>query len=146
MRMSGARFAAASIPAKATVAITGGFDTTDDVLGFISGGGFSGTYDSGTGILTITGNKSLADYQAALRSVTYENTSSTPPQVPREISFTITDQHGTDSNTDTRDINITQVNDPPVNALPAAGALNLDEDDDVTVNNAFRPAGPLSLP
>jgi hypothetical protein len=31
--------------------------------------GITGTYDSGTGILTLTGTASVADYQAALRAV-----------------------------------------------------------------------------
>ena len=42
-----------------------------DLLGFTNQNGISGIYNSGTGVLTLTGSASVANYQAAIRSITY---------------------------------------------------------------------------
>jgi hypothetical protein len=52
------------------VSITSGF-LADDMLNFINQNGISGSYNSGTGVLTLTGNSTLANYQTALQSITY---------------------------------------------------------------------------
>jgi hypothetical protein len=62
----------------ATVAITSGFAAGEDVLGFTDQNGITGSYEPVTGVLTLTGSATLADYQTALRLVTYENTSEVP--------------------------------------------------------------------
>src|SRR5204863_662099 len=59
----------------ATVSITAGFASGQDVLGFANQNGISGAYDAATGVLTLSGTSSVANYQTALRSVTYVNTS-----------------------------------------------------------------------
>jgi hypothetical protein len=90
----------------AEVEITGNYNASEDVLAFVDQNGITGSWSSGTGILTLTGSASFADYQTALRSVTYENTeASTPDQNTRTISITVNDGSN-DSNTETRDINI----------------------------------------
>ncbi len=43
-----------------------------DVLGFTDQNGITGAYDSGTGVLTLTGTASVANYQAAIGSITYD--------------------------------------------------------------------------
>jgi hypothetical protein len=101
-----------AIITNATVAITGNFAGPEDVLGFVNQLGITGSYDSGTGVLTLTGSSSLANYQTALRSITYRDTSDNPSLSPRTISFTAGD--GLSSNPVTRTINITPVNDAPV--------------------------------
>ena len=97
----------------ATVSITTGFLNSQDVLTFVAQNGISGSYDSGTGVLTLSGSASVANYQTALRSVTYTDTSNTPNTANRIISFVVSD--GTDASTvATKTVSVTAVNDVPV--------------------------------
>jgi len=57
----------------ATVAITNNFVAGQDELGFTDQNGVIGSFDSGSGVLSLTGTSSVPNYQDALRSVTYEN-------------------------------------------------------------------------
>lgn len=97
----------------ATVAITSNFNSSQDVLSFADQNGITGSYASGTGILTLSGTSSEANYQTALRSITYENTNPVPTENTRTISFTINDGDD-DSNTETRNISVVKVNIAPV--------------------------------
>ncbi len=99
----------------ATVAITAGFVSGQDILAFTNQLGVTGSYNSGTGVLTLTGTTTVANYQTALRSVTYQN-SSDNPTASRAVTFTAND--GTSTGSATRGITITAVNDPPVNTVP----------------------------
>ncbi len=110
--------------AGATVAITGNYVNGQDVLAFTNANGITGSWNAATGVLTLTGTASVADYQAALRSVTYTNTSDNPSTATRTVSFTVSDG-ALGSTPATRDIAITAVNDAPVvattgTALPYA--------------------------
>jgi VCBS repeat-containing protein len=106
--------------AGATVTIASGL-VAGDVLGFANQNGISGSYNAGTGVLTLSGTASVANYQAALRSVTYSTTSDNPTadgQVSRTIQFAVTDANsdGVGAQTSavvTRTIDITAVNDAP---------------------------------
>ena len=60
----------------ATVSITSGFDSGADTLSFTNQNGITGSYDASTGVLTLSGNASIADYQAALRSVEFSTSDS----------------------------------------------------------------------
>ena len=51
--------------AGATVAISAGF-LAGDTLNFTNQNGIAGSYNASTGVLTLTGSASLANYQAAL--------------------------------------------------------------------------------
>jgi VCBS repeat-containing protein len=100
----------------ATVAIAPAqFKAGEDVLAFSNQSGIQGTFDAGTGTLTLTGSASLANYQAALRSVTYANTSDTPDTTTRTVTFTVDDGE-VNNHTGTLDqfIAVTAVNDAPV--------------------------------
>ncbi|WP_375443027.1 beta strand repeat-containing protein [uncultured Nostoc sp.] len=99
--------------ASATVSITSGFVSGQDTLAFTNQNGITGSYNSSTGILTLTGSSSVANYQTALRSITYTNSSDNPSLTPRTVSFIVNDQN-VSSTALTRDINITAVNDAPV--------------------------------
>jgi Ca2+-binding RTX toxin-like protein len=107
--------------AGATVTILNGF-VTGDVLGIINQNGITGSYNSSTHVLTLSGSASVANYQAALRSVTFASSSDNPDNFganpSRTIDFSVSDGtlYGTDV---TSTINITAVNDPPV--LSGAG-------------------------
>ncbi len=109
----------------ASIQISGNYQNGEDVLAFINTVNITGTWNVGSGTLTLNGNDTRAAYQAALRSVTYENTSATPSNLTRTVSFTIND--GTyNSNTETRDINLT-----PVLAVPGDYATI-----QIAINNA----------
>ncbi len=96
----------------ATVTMTTGYNSGQDALGFTTQNGITGNWAAGTGVLTLTGNATVAQYQTALRSITYTNTSDAPDTTTR--AFTIVANDGTvDSNTESRNITITAVNDPP---------------------------------
>lgn len=111
----------------ATVAITSGF-TGGDVLTFVNQAGITGSYNATTGELALTGEATLADYQAALRSVTYHSTSANPTGTApsRTIRFTASDGDLTGSATST--INVTGINDAPVIAEGDEATVNMDED------------------
>ncbi|MHC6152306.1 cadherin domain-containing protein [Bradyrhizobium elkanii] len=132
----------------ATVQITGGFAAGQDVLGFAGQIGISGSYNSATGVLTLTGSSSVANYKAALDSITYFNSSDNPSGADRTVSFTVTD--GTDSsNTSTSTIHVTPVNDAPVvsfgaitgfseppNGTPAANSTPVTITPNLTITDA----------
>ncbi|MBR1215629.1 Ig-like domain-containing protein [Bradyrhizobium sp. JYMT SZCCT0180] len=104
----------------ARVAISGGFDNTQDVLNFTPVGAITGTYDPVTGVLTLTGTDTQANYELALESVTYQNTSDNPTTVQRTLSYIVND--GTlDSAAATATINVASVNDAPV-VTPTGGS------------------------
>ncbi len=79
-----------------TVAINTGFEAGEDQLGLsgqpgpgTTAEGIDWSYDAAKGILTLSGTASPADYQAALRQVTYMNSSHTPSIAPRSLVFAI---------------------------------------------------------
>jgi hypothetical protein len=90
----------------AVVRITAGFTTTEDRLRFTNQNNITGSFSSITGILTLSGESSVANYQIALRSIRFENINLVNPVTgTHTISFTVND--GTDnSNTATRNITV----------------------------------------
>jgi len=100
----------------ATVELAG-YVQGQDVLAFPGGEGISSTWDSSTGTLSLSGTATVVQYQAALQSVTYTNTSNDPAVLPRTAQITVTD--GTLSSTPAgRDIVVTAVDNPPEIAGP----------------------------
>ncbi len=83
----------------------------EDVLSFTNTDKINGSWNAESGILTLTGTTTLADYQLALRNVLYENTSENPDEKARTVSFQVS-SHGTPSNVLTRKISIV-VNERP---------------------------------
>lgn len=104
----------------ATVQITSGFASPEDVLAFSNTASITGSWDSVTGTLTLTGTDSLANYEAALRAVTYENSSITPSTATRTVNFTV---HDGDDASNLQSRNIT------VASLASAPQVDLDADD-----------------
>lgn len=71
------------------------------------------TYNAATGVLTLTGSATLAQYQAALRTVTYSNTAAAPTATPaRAITFVVSDG-GNTSAVATATVTLTGVNNAP---------------------------------
>jgi hypothetical protein len=96
----------------ATVSVTSNFVAADDSLGFTNQSGITGSYNAGTGVLTLSGNASVANYQAALRTVTYQNSSQNPSGT-KTLSFQATDTGAAASNVATRNVSLTGVNNAP---------------------------------
>jgi hypothetical protein len=63
--------------ASATVAITANFVTGEDCW-LRRQNGITGSFNATTGVLTLSGSATVANYQTALRSVTYANGSTNP--------------------------------------------------------------------
>ncbi|TAK75288.1 MAG: DUF4347 domain-containing protein, partial [Aquabacterium sp.] len=70
------------------------------------------SYDSGTGVLTLSGSATAAQYQQVLRTVTYNNTSDNPSTTARTINVVVTDSYGQTA-TATTTLSVTRVNDAP---------------------------------
>ena len=105
--------------ASATVTMTTNYVNGQDVLAFVNQNGITGTWTAGTGVLSLTGSSSVANYQTALRSITYNNNSDAPSTSARTVTFVVNDGANA-SNTGSRQITLTAVNDAPVNSVPAA--------------------------
>jgi len=97
----------------ALVVITGNFNSGEDQLIFTDTSNISGSYNAATGILSLTGSATAAQYEAALQTISYQATGENLSTLQRTVSFTVNDGDA-NSNTASRDINITAVNDAPV--------------------------------
>ena len=118
----------------ATIEITANYTSTEDVLAFTNANGITGSWNAGTGMLTLSGTATVANYQAAIRSVTYQNTNTGNPSIAvRTVTFRVTDFNGALSNTVTRNIGVTRVNDAPVLANTEATALAYSEGQIATI-------------
>jgi len=112
----------ASTLASATVAITGNFHSGEDVLSFTNTssaayGNIAASYNAATGVLTLTSSGStatLAQWQAALDSVTYADTAITPNSATRTISFSALDANANASNTATRTVTVADTDQTPI--------------------------------
>ena len=135
--------------ASATVSITAGLVASEDVLAFTNQNGITGAYNATTGVLTLTGTASLADYQAALRSVTYSDSNAAAASGTRTISFQVNDGTSANnlSNVEPRDVSVTAA--PPGPPVANNDTATTDKNTPVTISvlaNDTDPAGkPLSV-
>jgi gliding motility-associated-like protein len=81
----------------ATVSVAADYISGEDLLGFTDQNGITGSFNSVTGILNLSGTATVADYQTALRSVTYENTSPSPSAASKSFDFIVSDPLTTSS-------------------------------------------------
>ncbi len=122
----------------ATIRIANNYNAAQDFLRFSTQNGITGSFSAG--LLTLTGTATVAQYQTALRSVAYENTSAAPTTFLRRVEFRATDVSGTNSNIAIRNINIIASNNQPtLNAIANPPAIN--EDGTQTVNLSGITAG-----
>jgi len=134
----------------AVVAISDNYQGGADILSYTNNNGISGTWDNVTGILTLSGTSSVANYQTALRSIRYFNSSDNPSTLTRTVSFTVNDGY-LNSLTLTRSIIVTAVNDIPVlygietaplqyteneEAAVITGSLMITDPDDANIESA----------
>jgi parallel beta-helix repeat protein len=107
----------------AIVAIAANYVGTEDLLDFSNTNpwGITGTWNAGTGTLTLSGVAPVASYQSALRSIRYSNSSDNPSTATRSISFVVDDGYGS-SAAEARPVAVSATNDPPVIASNGGGA------------------------
>ncbi len=122
----------------ATVSISGNFQPGADLLIFINDGSTMGnvtaSYDAGTGVLTMTSagaTATLAQWQAALRSVTFSNSSDAPSTASRTVSFVVNDGQD-NSTTATKIVSVTAVNDAPQISAPVTIGVTEDVPSTIT--------------
>jgi hypothetical protein len=107
----------------ANVKISNNFQSSEDVLAFTAIGNITGSYNSTTGILALSGIDSKANYQTALRSVTYDNTNNVNPSTAlRTIDFEVHDWDDA-SSVSSRNINVLSVNSSPTLSGITGGTL-----------------------
>jgi hypothetical protein len=75
----------------AKVQITNGFNASNDLLTFSADHGITGNYNSSTGVLSLTGNASAAQYSQVLASVQYTNNSPTPNMADKTLEWSVND-------------------------------------------------------
>jgi hypothetical protein len=121
--------------AGAAVWVGRNFVRGEDVLAFTNQNGITGSYNPLTGVLRLSGVASVANYQAALRSVAYLNPSQNPSPAPRIISFQVNDGGGANhfSNVQSRAVSVSAVNDAPALAAPAA-AVRVSQGHDIVLS------------
>ena len=106
----------------AIIRISGNYVNGEDVLSFTNQNGIIGIWDSGSGTLALTGTALVSEYEAALRSITFTNSSDTPNTATRTISFSVNDGDF-DSIETTRDVTVAATNNAPTfTTLPTAAA------------------------
>ena len=142
---------------RATVRIATGYVAGEDLLAFAGLGNITGTWDAVTGTLRLTGIDTIANYEAALRAVTYQNVSDQPSTVLRHVEF-IADDGVSESAPVARTIQVSPLNDQPLAAndayvvsqgvvldvSSAAGVLSNDSDPDADPLRATLLVGPQS--
>lgn len=124
----------------ATITVSNNYFNGEDILSFVDTGSITSSFDEITGVLTLTGTASLADYETALENILYENTSSDPIELTRTISFRVNDGDN-NSNTQTRDISVTATNSPPVLSNIEAGDLAY-PDAEIEITNTIEVTDP----
>lgn len=97
----------------ATIQITGSFTSGVDQLSFVNSANVTTIFDTTTGILSLSGTKSLAAYQTMLRSVAFQNSLNSFSTPTRTIQFTATDEAGNLSAPVLRTIGLSDASFPP---------------------------------
>ena len=98
----------------ATVTISSGYQSSEDVLAFSDANGITGSWDSGTGVLSLSGSATLANYELAFESITYQNTNTDDPNNgDRTVTWVVNDGD-TNSVGVTSTITVADANDAPV--------------------------------
>ncbi|MBD2386561.1 putative Ig domain-containing protein [Cylindrospermum sp. FACHB-282] len=77
--------------AGATITITNLLDGAAESLGATAIGNITATYNATTGILTLSGTDTIANYRQVLASLTYNNTAASPNTTNRTIEFVVDD-------------------------------------------------------
>ena len=103
----------------ATVSMTTNYVNGQDTLAFTNQLGITGSWSAASGVLTLSGTTTPANYQTAMRTITYVNSSENPASSNRNVNFVVSDSIGA-GNTASRQVTVSAVNDAPVNSVPGA--------------------------
>ena len=103
----------ASDLSSATIRLTNFPDGDAESLAVTVSSPLTADYDSTTGVLSITGTDTLANYQAALRSIAYDNASQDPDTANRIVEVSVNDGN-LESSVVTATLTVQAVNDAPV--------------------------------
>jgi hypothetical protein len=124
--------------AYATIRITGNYLAAEDTLVFTDTPGITGTWADGIGLITLTGPDTKANFQAAMRNVSYINTNHDNPSLAlRTLTFRVNDGAG-NSNAPTRNISITRVNDAPeLSEIELTPLSYIEGDGEVKISNTI---------
>ncbi|MBT6246327.1 MAG: hypothetical protein HOI43_12995, partial [Gammaproteobacteria bacterium] len=117
--------------ASATITISSGYQASEDALAFTNANGITGSWNSGSGIMTLSGSATKANYEAALESVTYQNSNSTDPDNSNRTVTWLVNDGTSNSSAVTSTITIADVNDAPV-ITGAGGGLSYASGDAAT--------------
>jgi VCBS repeat-containing protein len=101
----------------ATVTINSGLVSTEDVLAFSSTPRITGSYDATTGVLTLTGANTLANYEAALESITYINSNTDNPNTGNRSLTWLVNDGSSNSATGISSVTVAADNDAPSVAI-----------------------------
>jgi VCBS repeat-containing protein len=97
-----------------TVTITNLLDgAAESLTANTAGTGITANYNSGTGVLTLSGVDTVANYQQVLRTISYDNTSQNPTTTARTITFQASDG-SLSSNPAAASVNVAAQNNAPV--------------------------------
>ena len=102
----------------ATITIAGGHASID-ALNFTNANGITGSYNTATGVLTLTGTATIAQYQTALESISYNvSPSNADPtnggsDLSRTIDWTVTDGSSSNGISNTGTSTVTEVHVAP---------------------------------
>jgi len=120
--------------ASATVKISAGYQSGFDQLTFTNTATITGSFNAGTGTLTLTGSDTLTNYQAALRAVKFQNTSGTPTIGTRTMTFQVNDGSAANnlSNQPTRTVTVSNGTPPAIANIPGT-LLAYTEKDPATI-------------
>ncbi|MFK8081655.1 MAG: Ig-like domain-containing protein [Granulosicoccus sp.] len=89
-------------------------DSSDEILmANTTGTSIGSSYNSATGVLSLTGDQSVADYEQVLKTIRYDNASENPNVTDRTITFVASDG-ALQSALATTTISINAVNNAPV--------------------------------
>jgi hypothetical protein len=129
---------------RATVQITGNYQNDargQDVLRFTDQSGITGSWNPSIGTLTLRGTATVAEYQAALRTISFEHVGGVldgddPNENVRTVTFTVTDETGETSDPASRGVFVDAINDAPdlepetgvVTYVEACGPIPLGDD------------------
>ena len=129
----------------ARVRIAAGF-SVGDVLELADQPGITDTYDAATGVLTLSGTRPVAAYQAALRLVRFHSPGENPVAADRRVEFRAQDADAPGAPA-TRDVVVTAVDDAPVAVDDAAGVVENDPATavDVLANDTDVDGGPKTI-
>ncbi|MBF0196305.1 MAG: tandem-95 repeat protein, partial [Planctomycetes bacterium] len=120
----------------ANIEFTINYASGQDILEMLPLGSITASFNSSTGILQLTGNDTLANYQNALRSVTYRNATDQPSTSTRRLEITVYDGSAL-SSAITLDITVIAVNDSPIPIDDSGVGFSTDENTAFVTGNVL---------